>query len=160
MTVSRNNILSAMICWKFSTLMCRLSLVSCSFIPTRVRNVWQTHASGPCAQRSKLHIGFILILHLTCCRSRPHIRLWKFITTISAWTGMVQKRGQWPSCKLGDSFKNALPGRCETKSTGTIFFWLAFGAFCLTRCSVRLTHHMAWSSHLLRPTLALPPPSF
>ncbi|KAJ8589611.1 hypothetical protein M405DRAFT_881509 [Rhizopogon salebrosus TDB-379] len=32
-----------------------------------------------------------------------------------------------PHASLGDSFKNALPGWCETKKAGAIFFWLAFG---------------------------------
>jgi hypothetical protein len=41
----------------------------------------------------------------------------------------VQNADNDPHASLGDSFKNALPGWCETKKAGAIFFWLAFGVF-------------------------------
>ncbi|KAJ8580574.1 hypothetical protein M405DRAFT_938689, partial [Rhizopogon salebrosus TDB-379] len=51
-----------------------------------------------------------------------------FITTISAWTEPGCKNADNdPHASLGDSFKSALPGWCETKKAGAIFFWLAFG---------------------------------
>ncbi|KAJ8580787.1 hypothetical protein M405DRAFT_752850 [Rhizopogon salebrosus TDB-379] len=51
-----------------------------------------------------------------------------FITTISAWTEPGCKNANNdPHASLGDSFKSALLGWCETKKAGAIFFWLAFG---------------------------------
>jgi hypothetical protein len=56
--------------------------------------------------------------------------VYRFITTISAWTEPgCENADNDPYASLGDSFKNALPGRCETKKVGVIFFWLAFGVF-------------------------------
>jgi hypothetical protein len=63
-------------------------------------------------------------------RSRADTRLYRFITTISAWTEPGCKNADNdPHASLGDSFKSALPGWCETKKAGAIFFWLAFGVF-------------------------------
>jgi hypothetical protein len=56
--------------------------------------------------------------------------VYRFITTISAWTEPGCKNADnLPHASLGDSVKNALPGWCETKKAGAIFFWLAFGVF-------------------------------
>ncbi|KAJ8581677.1 hypothetical protein M405DRAFT_800993 [Rhizopogon salebrosus TDB-379] len=70
------------------------------------------------------------------------------ITTISAWTEPgcknADNRGKStcesacltpsndPHASLGDSFKSALPGWCETKRAGAIFFWLASGVLLAT----------------------------
>ncbi|EIW84172.1 hypothetical protein CONPUDRAFT_49632 [Coniophora puteana RWD-64-598 SS2] len=49
-----------------------------------------------------------------------------FITTISAWTEPGCKdANNDPHASLGDDFKNALPGWCDTKKAGAVFFWLA-----------------------------------
>jgi hypothetical protein len=56
--------------------------------------------------------------------------VYRFITTVSAWTEPGRNNAHNdPHASLGDSFKNALPGWCETKKAGAIFFWLAFGVF-------------------------------
>ncbi|KAF8899881.1 hypothetical protein CPB84DRAFT_1815505 [Gymnopilus junonius] len=54
-----------------------------------------------------------------------------FIVTISAWTepGCKNAANDPNAEKLGDNFKNALPGWCSTKKAGAIFFWLAFGCW-------------------------------
>ncbi|EIN04994.1 hypothetical protein PUNSTDRAFT_75478 [Punctularia strigosozonata HHB-11173 SS5] len=50
-----------------------------------------------------------------------------FIVTISAWTEPGCKNADKdPHEKLGDSFKNALGGWCNTKKAAAIFLWLAF----------------------------------
>jgi len=50
-----------------------------------------------------------------------------FIVTISAWTEPGCKNpDNDPHASIGDAYKNALPGWCDTKKAGAIFFWLAF----------------------------------
>jgi hypothetical protein len=52
----------------------------------------------------------------------------RFIVTISAWTEPGCKNpDKDPHEKLGDDFKNALGGWCNTKKAAAIFLWLAFG---------------------------------
>lgn len=56
----------------------------------------------------------------------------RFIVTVSAWTEPGCKNANNdPNAKLGDAFKNGLPGWCSTKKAGAIFFWLAFSTFPL-----------------------------
>jgi hypothetical protein len=106
-----------------------------------VRKVRQTHAPGARSQRStrwihsrwqRVHLqpAHRVRFHLVNRRSRADTRLYRFITTISAWTEPGCKNADNdPYASLGDSFKSALPGWCETKKAGAIFFWLAFGVF-------------------------------
>jgi hypothetical protein len=50
-----------------------------------------------------------------------------FIVTISAFTEPGCKNADNdPHAKLGDDFKNGLPGWCSTKKAAAIFLWLAF----------------------------------
>ncbi|KAF8633214.1 hypothetical protein AX15_001450 [Amanita polypyramis BW_CC] len=51
-----------------------------------------------------------------------------FITTISAWTepGCKDPANDPHAKENGDDFKNDLPGWCNTKKAGAIFFWLTF----------------------------------
>lgn len=55
--------------------------------------------------------------------------MYRFITTISAWTEAGCKNAKNdPNAKaLGDDFVNGLGGWCATKKAGAVFFWLAFG---------------------------------
>ena len=58
----------------------------------------------------------------------PH----SFITTISAWTEPGCKNpDNDPNASKGDGFKNGLPGWCDTKKAGAIFFWLAFASWAV-----------------------------
>jgi len=65
------------------------------------------------------------------------IFLISFITTISAWTEPGCKDPATdPNASLGDEYKSELPGWCQTKEAGAVFFWLGtifYGAsFALT----------------------------
>jgi hypothetical protein len=81
-------------------------------------------------QRIHLQPAHRVRFHLVNRRSRADTRLYRFITTISAWTEPGCKNADNdPHASLGDSFKSALPGWCEMKKAGAIFFWLAFGVF-------------------------------
>ena len=55
--------------------------------------------------------------------------LLRFITTISAWTepGCKDPANDPHAKQNGDDFENELPGWCNTKKAGAIFFWLTFG---------------------------------
>lgn len=121
----------------------RLRNIPSPFPPLRtrcVREVRQTHPPGARSQRStrrihprwkRFHLqpAHRVRLHLANRGSRVDTRMYRFITTISAWTEPGCKNADNdPHASLGDSFKNALPGWCSTKKAGAIFFWLAFGA--------------------------------
>ncbi|KAJ8580783.1 hypothetical protein M405DRAFT_26271 [Rhizopogon salebrosus TDB-379] len=67
-------------------------------------------------------------LHLTCRRSRPYTRLYRFTTRTEA--GCNNAHNDFHA-SVGDSFKDALPGYCETKKAGAVFSCVAFVRFCL-----------------------------
>lgn len=72
--------------------------------------------------------------------------LFRFITTISAWTEPGCKNpANDPHAANGVDFQNGLPGWCNTKKAGAIFFWLAFGMWLLS----------LWQAHLEHSTLFL-----
>lgn len=71
-----------------------------------------------------------------------------FITTISAWTEPGCKdASKDPHASLGKSFQAALPGWCQTKKAGAVFFWLAF---CMCRQSAvrRTSSWIADNTHI------------
>jgi len=56
-----------------------------------------------------------------------------FITTISAFTEAGCKdASKDPHASLGKEFQQELPGWCQTKKAGSVFFWFAFAAWCAT----------------------------
>jgi hypothetical protein len=57
--------------------------------------------------------------------------------TISAWTEPgCKSANNDPHAKIGDDYKTALEGWCNTKKAAAIFLWLAFSASPLGPCPI------------------------
>lgn len=79
----------------------------------------------------EVRVGFILTILGTTCSA-----LISFIVTISAWTQPGCKdatkdphAGKEEDGGRGEDFVKNLPGWCNTKKAGAIFFWLAFAGW-------------------------------
>jgi len=76
----------------------------------------------------EVRVGFIL----TGSGTIGHFLI-AFITTISAWTEAGCKDpSKDDNAKKGKEYQAALPGWCNTKKAGSIFFWLAFISWACT----------------------------
>jgi hypothetical protein len=74
-------------------------------------------------QQLHLQLTHCVRLHcLTCCKFRPHSRLYRFITIISALTSMVQKH--YPHTSLGDSLRTPFPGGSTQRGQALYSFGL------------------------------------